>query len=198
MTTKAEKTSLFIIETVAPIFNKKGYAGTSLSDLTEATGLTKGAIYGNFENKEDLAIQAFNYNIAKLIAKIKNRLEATTSPIQKLFVLTNFYRFYADYTKDFGGCPLLNTGVDAHNKYPFLNDGVKASIVQLQKEIEQIITEGKIKGEIKSYINAEKYSRQLFAMIEGAVYMSSIMHDTTYLKEMMNVIDKIIITQFKM
>ena len=45
MTTKAELTSQYIIETVAPIFNKNGYAATSMLDLTNATGLTKGAIY---------------------------------------------------------------------------------------------------------------------------------------------------------
>lgn len=48
---KSERTRQFIIEKVAPIFNRKGYAGTSLSDLTEATGLTKGAIYGNFKKQ---------------------------------------------------------------------------------------------------------------------------------------------------
>lgn len=197
MTTKSERTSTFIIETVAPIFNKKGYAGTSMSDLTEATGLTKGAIYGNFENKEDLAIQAFNYNVERLLSKITNRLEATSSPLQKLFVLTNFYRFYADYTKDFGGCPLLNTGVDANNQFLQLHEKVKLTVTELQNIIKQIITEGKHKSEIKPYIDADKYSRQLFSMIEGAVFSATIMQNTDYLKEMMDVIDKIIITQFK-
>ena len=37
---KAEKTRQFIVEKTAPIFNMKGDAGTSLSDMTEATGLT--------------------------------------------------------------------------------------------------------------------------------------------------------------
>jgi AcrR family transcriptional regulator len=50
---KAGRTRQFIIETTAPIFNTKGYEGTSMSTLTEATGLTKGSIYGNFENKEE-------------------------------------------------------------------------------------------------------------------------------------------------
>ena len=57
MISKSEKTTKYIIETVAPIFNRKGYAATSMSDLTAATGLTKGAIYGNFKNKEELAIK---------------------------------------------------------------------------------------------------------------------------------------------
>jgi len=48
---KAEQTRRMIIEKAAPIFNKKGYLGTSISDLTKSTGLTKGAIYGNFKDK---------------------------------------------------------------------------------------------------------------------------------------------------
>ena len=70
MSGKAERTTQFIIETVAPIFNKHGYIGTSMSQLTEATGLTKGAIYGNFENKLALALSAFEYNRNLLLSEL--------------------------------------------------------------------------------------------------------------------------------
>ena len=59
---KSARTRQFIVEKSAPIFNKKGYSGTSLHDLTEATGLTKGGIYGNFENKDEIAAAAFEFN----------------------------------------------------------------------------------------------------------------------------------------
>jgi len=73
MSTKAERTTAYIIKTVAPVFNKHGYVGTSMSDLTEATGLTKGALYGNFENKEALALSSFEYNSKILLAAIDKR-----------------------------------------------------------------------------------------------------------------------------
>jgi AcrR family transcriptional regulator len=41
---KSERTKQYIIEKTAPVFNEKGYAGTSLTDLENATGLTKGSI----------------------------------------------------------------------------------------------------------------------------------------------------------
>lgn len=63
MVTKAELTSQYILEIVAPIFNKNGYTATSMTDITKATGLTKGAIYGNFINKEDLAIASFKFTV---------------------------------------------------------------------------------------------------------------------------------------
>jgi len=45
----------------APVFNTKGYAATSLSDLMEATGLQKGGLYRHFDSKEELAQEAFDY-----------------------------------------------------------------------------------------------------------------------------------------
>jgi len=62
---KAEQTRQFIIEKTAPIFNKKGYFATSLSDITTATGLTKGSIYGNFKDKDDLALHVYTYQSKK-------------------------------------------------------------------------------------------------------------------------------------
>ena len=62
-TTKARQTRQFIIDKAAPVFNKKGVSGTSLSDLTRATGLTKGSIYGNFKDKDEVAVCVFQYNL---------------------------------------------------------------------------------------------------------------------------------------
>ena len=75
--TKADRTRQYIIEKTAPLFNSKGFDGTSLAELTEATGLTKGALYGNFRDKEELALEAFLYSIAKVKQVVKKELEGT-------------------------------------------------------------------------------------------------------------------------
>ncbi len=54
---KAEETRQTIIEKAAVIFNKNGYQRTTMSTLTKALGLTKGAIYGHFADKDELAIR---------------------------------------------------------------------------------------------------------------------------------------------
>jgi hypothetical protein len=73
---KAEKTRAFIIEKAAPIFNMKGFAGTSMADLTEATGLTKGAIYGNFENKDEVALAVYDYNLSLVVQGLRRSLQS--------------------------------------------------------------------------------------------------------------------------
>lgn len=115
--TKADITTKYIIEKAAPIFNKKGYAATSMADITKATGLTKGAIYGNFENKDAIAIAAFNKSVNDLLKQIAQHQEQSNSPLQKLYLITDFYRNYYDYSKNLGGCPILNVGVNAHQQH---------------------------------------------------------------------------------
>src|ERR1700761_5725589 len=91
---KAERTRQFIIETTAGIFNTKGYAGTSMSDLTEATGLTKGSIYGNFENKEEVALAVFDHNLGKISTDIYQRISLATTYYDKLMVYAKVYHSF--------------------------------------------------------------------------------------------------------
>jgi AcrR family transcriptional regulator len=192
MAKKSEQTTEFIIRKVAPIFNKHGYSGTSISDLTTATGLTKGAIYGNFKNKEELAFAAFQSNVSYVVYKIKTELKDITSPIQQLYGLTNFYRQYRSHTIEYGGCPIINIGVDANHDNPELLEKVQEVISKLQYYITKMIKNGIENGEIRKTVNPEKYGRLFYTVIEGAVFMTSTMNDETYLQQMMSHLDDII------
>ena len=118
---KAERTKRFIIETAAPIFNKKGYYGTSLSDLTQATGLTKGGIYGNFANKEELAVHAFQHNVAFISDAFRQGIAAEETYIGKLLAYPRVYQRLKEKLLNMGGCPILNTAVEADDTNPVLS-----------------------------------------------------------------------------
>ncbi len=53
---KKAQTRERLIEAAARVFAEKGFAATSLDEVADAAGLTKGAVYSNFENKEDLVV----------------------------------------------------------------------------------------------------------------------------------------------
>lgn len=197
MKTKAELTSEYILEIAAPIFNKNGYAATSMRDITEATSLTKGAIYGNFKNKEELAIAAFKFTVKKLMKDISKHLSLSDSPIQKLFLIVDFYRNYYAYSKKNGGCAVLNIGVDANNQNTLLLKKVKEVIEKIQDQVATIIEDGIEAGEISTNINAMQYAKRLDTMIQGAVFMTYTMNDEFYMKDTMNQIDQMIHTELK-
>ena len=181
MTKKAERTTAYIIETVAPIFNKHGYVGTSMSDLTEATGLTKGAIYGNFENKEALALSSFEYNRNLLLSAIDHKLEFGTAALDKLYSLLAFYKQYDVFTLPMGGCPLLNVGVDAQGNNKLLAAAVKETIKEVEGKIALVLENGAKQNEIRLAVPPLQFAKQLFTMIQGAIAMSTMTQDRKYL-----------------
>jgi len=181
MTKKAERTTAYIIETVAPIFNRHGYVGTSMSDLTEATGLTKGAIYGNFENKEALALSAFEHNRNLLLDAIDEKLDADEGAMNKLFSLLEFYKQYDIFTLPMGGCPILNVGVDAQGNNTLLAAAVKETIKDIEGKMALVLENGAKHNEIQLPVPPLQFSKQLFTMIQGAITMSTMTRDRKYL-----------------
>lgn len=189
MKTKAAKTSEFIIRKVAPVFNKNGYVGTSLSDITKATGLTKGAIYGNFESKEHLAVEAFNYNLRKVIGLIAENVNAQEKASAKLHALTDFYRSYYKLTMDFGGCPILNVGIDSNHQNPVLHRRVNDVIEKLIRRIEEILRVGIEQKEFKADVDPLAYAKRVYSIIEGSIFTAVMMQDEAHLIDMMNFLD---------
>lgn len=197
MASKSQLTASYIIKTVAPIFNKKGYVGTSLSDLTSATGLTKGAIYGNFKNKEELSLEAFNHNIRFVFGLIKASMDEQASAIGKLKALNNFYRTYTKETIHLGGCPILNVGIDANHSNDLLLKRVNHVISKLETSIVEIIEYGILTQEIKATIEPAKYARLFFSKLEGAIFMAVTRNNEEYLNEMTDHIDHTIDSELK-
>jgi len=181
MSSKAERTTQYIIETVAPIFSKHGYVGTSMSHLTDATGLTKGAIYGNFENKEALALSAFEYNRNQLLAKYDELLGVPGSALDKIESLINFYRQYDVFTLPLGGCPILNVGVDAQNNNKLLVAACHETINELEGKIALVLENGVNAGQIKIPVPPLQFAKQLYTMLQGAVSMATMTRDRKYL-----------------
>ncbi len=181
MSTKAERTTAYIIETVAPVFNKHGYIGTSMSALTDATGLTKGALYGNFENKEALALSAFQYNSKRLLSAIDTQLNIEGTSLDKINQYILFYRNYDVHTADIGGCPILNIGVDAQHNNKLLAAATKETIQEIEGKIALVLENGVNSGQLKLPVTPLQFAKQLYTMITGAVAMATMTKDKKYL-----------------
>jgi TetR/AcrR family transcriptional regulator, transcriptional repressor for nem operon len=177
---KAEQTRQMIIEKAAPIFNKKGYLGTSISDLTESTGLTKGAIYGNFKNKNEIALAAFEYNIQKILTYVRSELDKADNSIEKLLVLPKYYfNNFAEFTKQ-GGCPITNTAIDSDDTNSVLNKKVKEIIEGLKKGIIDIVNEGISKKEIVASADPVMIASTIISLIQGGNLLSKACGDINY------------------
>ena len=61
---KAQATRAMLIELATELFSEQGYGQTSIRDIARRAGLTTGAVYGQFQIKADLLVEAINGRIA--------------------------------------------------------------------------------------------------------------------------------------
>ena len=179
---KAEKTKQFIIEKTAALFNSKGYTRTSLSDISEATGLTKGSIYGNFENRDELAIAVYKFN-SGLLGKDLLRSCGDEFPtlLDKLYAFVAFYRKDWHFVFANGGCPIMNAATESDDTFPDLKKQVAISFENWKKTVSKIILKGQENGEFNAEINADEFSSLFIMLIEGGILLSKTTDDEKYL-----------------
>jgi TetR/AcrR family transcriptional regulator, transcriptional repressor for nem operon len=190
---KAERTRQFIIEKTAPIFNTKGYAGTYLSDLTEATGLTKGSIYGNFENKDEVAIAAFDYNFGRVNDYVAKKILSVENSIERLLMYPRIYRDFLKIPFLRPGCPILNTSTEADDTHPQLKAKAANALQYWKKAIENQIKRGIERHEIKADTDPSEIAVIIMSLIEGAVMQAKVTNRSTELRIAMDYLEKIII-----
>ena len=189
---KAERTKQFIIKTTAPIFNTKGYAGTSVNDLTKATGLTKGSIYGNFESKDEVALAAFDYNFGRVNSYLKAEISATENAVERLLAYPRVYRNFLKIPFLQSGCPILNTATEADDTHPVLRDRAAHALAFWKKSLENQIKRGIERDEIKAGTNPAVIAVVLMSLIEGAIMQAKVTGKSTELKIAMDYLQQMI------
>ncbi|WP_354682624.1 TetR/AcrR family transcriptional regulator [Cupriavidus necator] len=189
---KAQRTRQFIVEKTAPIFNTKGYAGTSLADLTEATGLTKGSVYGNFANKEEVALAAFDHNWKLAQGAVRAVMASRETSTEKLLALTGVYEnLPVDFPE--GGCPLLNTAIEADDTHPALREKAREAFQGWNTNLVTVIQAGIASQEFRKDVDAGQTAVTLIALIEGAIMISRLTGNAGYRKAVMSAVKKTII-----
>lgn len=173
-----DQTRNLIIDKALPIFNTKGYAAASISDITTATGITKGAIYGQFKNKDEVASVAFEKGVAIVTGAIAQKVREQDTAPKKLLAMIDYYSQYIKNPPILGGCPILNSSIEADDTVPFLRSKVIRSIALIKDSLIKIVNRGILEGQIKKEIDAECFAVSFYAIIEGAISLSRIEGDS--------------------
>lgn len=179
---RSERTRRLIIETAAPIFNKKGYAGTSMADLTSATGLTKGSIYGNFKDKNEVAVNAFQHNIDLIFDFFSKELKAAGSTLDKLLAYPRGFRKIYPMILSYGGCPILNTGVEADDTHAVLRKMAVDVLSKWKKNMVALIDKGIDEGSIDPSTDAQSTAEILISLMEGGSVLSKVTGEASYMR----------------
>ncbi|NET47920.1 MAG: TetR/AcrR family transcriptional regulator [Merismopedia sp. SIO2A8] len=183
---KAENTKAHIIRQAADLFNQKGFAGSSMSDIMKATGLKKGGIYNHFASKDELALAAFDYAAstlgARYISAIQAGEEEGKSAIAQLHTVLDVFQQNMRDEVTQGGCPLLNTAIESDDAHPALRERTQQAMGHWHQMIRLIVRRGLKRKEIHTSVEPEAVATVMIATLEGSLMMTKLYGDLQYVK----------------
>lgn len=169
---KGEMTRQRIIQLAAPLFNQQGYAGCSMQEILDATGLKKGGIYRHFSGKEELAAEAFCYALSEAIETRTPPGDARGNAVERLLEFVDL--FVEKPSPVPGGCPILNTAIDSDDGNPVLRELVREGLKKWRDRIAKIVREGINRREIRKDVEPRALANTIIATLEGSLMISRI------------------------
>jgi AcrR family transcriptional regulator len=93
---RSEYTRLHLVQSAAELFDRNGFAGATLDDVSRAAGVTKGAFYFHFASKKDLG-GAIQSEACAMLRSFVDKLTATEAQaLQSLIDITHMVASWLD------------------------------------------------------------------------------------------------------
>jgi AcrR family transcriptional regulator len=187
-----DQTKGTILHHAGSLFNLQGYKATSISNITDATGYTKGAIYRHFKNKEHLEEQSLVYLMSFVFEKLRAQIKEQQTATDKLKAIIYFFESYVTKPPIKGGCPLLNVAIEADDNSPHLRKKAHSILEVLKESIVTILANGIQFGQLKKNIDKDYYATLIIASLEGAIMMSKLSKTNRDIQIVISHLEKVI------
>jgi AcrR family transcriptional regulator len=151
-------------------FSSKGFMSTSISDILEAVGTSKGGLYNHFKSKEELFYAALSE--ARKIWRERNLagLDRFPRPLDKIRQILENYRdrYLADSENFPGGCVFVALAVELHDQQPHLGQEVNEGFERFKGLIKRLLDQEKEAGNLKAGIDTAMVAEVIFSGLLGA------------------------------
>ncbi len=172
--TKGAETREMILARAAQLFTQRGFYSSAISEVLQVTGLEKGGLYNHFKSKEDLALQAFDYAVGLVRQQFARAVQDKKNTVDRLIAMMAVFQNEAEGYPLAGGCPVMNTAIEADDAHPALRQRAQAAMDEWHHYIRRIVQRGKEKGEIRPEVDGEQLSIVYLSILEGALMQSKL------------------------
>lgn len=178
---KGERTRQLIVDRAVPLFNTRGFFGASMSDLIRETGLEKGGIYNHFDSKEAIALAAFDRAVELVEAQFREALAGHERATERLRAIVEVFRGVSDGRPLPGGCPVLNTAIEADDAMPILRERARDAMSRWLALIGGTVKQGIARGELRADADPRAVATIAASTLEGAVMLTRLYDDPAYM-----------------
>lgn len=183
MTTKGELTREKILDEAARVFHRKGFLTTTINDLLDATGTTKGNLYFHFASKEKVGLEVLRRAQGAFGRFLDDALQGETPGAR----LDNFFRHALERNRGkgfVGGCLFGNTALEACDNAPPFAELVSEVFAEWTGKLAETIRAAQASGQVRQDLPASDLAEMVVAAIEGGIMQSRLQRDEGPLKRM--------------
>ena len=137
---------------------------------------------------------AFNHNLSFIIESLTAEVGRADKYIDKLLAYPRVYRQNIKAMIAIGGCPILNTVIDADNTNETLRSLAKETIDNWKGAIMKLVLRGQAAGEIKAGADPAVIAENIICLIEGGNAMTKATGEESYIRNAIRRTEKIIET----
>jgi TetR/AcrR family transcriptional repressor of nem operon len=161
------------IQKAMEVFWKKGYAATSMRDLTDAMQINSSSLYNTIGDKHQLFIRCIKHYTKMRIRAVEQRYTNFASPIQ---ALENFIKDAADIiTTEPNSCMCIKATFEIEGEDPEIQVVVNAYDDFTHQFLKSLIENSQNEGEIDRSENADTIADYLTSVFIGW-YNSFVLH----------------------
>ncbi len=169
------------IKKVTELFWRKGYNGTSMQDLVDATGLNRSSIYNTYGDKFNLFNEALNYYHKSQHDMLDELQQKAKSPKEMIHLLFN--GIWSDLNSENNkGCFLSNCTTELANSDERVHDFLAANHLKMVQMFTDLIKQSQLEGEISQDKNPEVLANYLFSSLHGLRVTSMVATDRKTIK----------------
>jgi AcrR family transcriptional regulator len=176
MATKGIQTRQNIIDHSLQLFSVKGYYNTSISDILDATGLTKGGLYGHFASKEDIWYSVYDQAVSIWKGIVFNGIRSDSDPLKRIEkFIENDMNDYLGADVFEGGCFFLNMLVELSGQSASMSKQILRGFVRLSGLLRSWLEEADQKEMLQKELDYKEIANFIIISLNGAaaLYISS-------------------------
>ena len=162
-----------IIHESLRLFSLKGFASTSINDILEAAGASKGGLYNHFRTKEELFSAVMSESRKNWREKNLAGLDQIEKPIEKVKKLLENYRgrYLLGSGNLPGGCIFARVSIESvelHEHSPQSAAEIIGGFMGAKAMIKRFLDQAKEAGELRDQTNTEEAADMIFSGMLGA------------------------------
>jgi AcrR family transcriptional regulator len=164
---RRQQTRDHLLAAAGQVFAERGFHGASLDEVAAVAGFSKGAVYSNFKNKEDLFLALFKSNYDREMEALRATLEASEVPAEAR--LSDFVALIRDEIGQVGDS--FGLLYEEFWLYAVRNPAAREQLIRLEDEnirgIAEVIEAERVRQGIPALESVERVARLITVLFHG-------------------------------